>query len=309
MKKSVKKLTKERPKIIVILGPNASGKSALGVGLAKKFSGEIISADSRQVYRGLDIGTGKITKREMAEIRHHLLDVASPKRVFTVAQYQKLAQAVLEDILRRGKLPIIVGGTGLYIDALLYNTPFPAVPPNPKLRQKLEKESSESLFKKLERLDPDRAANIDPKNKRRLVRALEIVLATAKPVPALIRANKGINDFRVLKIGIALPEEKLKDGIARRLEQRIKTGMIREVKKLRERGLTWKRLEELGLEYRYTARHLQGLLSREEMIQKLEIEIWRYAKRQMIWFKRDKNIIWLSDLKKAFPIIQDFLGR
>ena len=200
LKKLKTKLKKKlfRPKIIVVLGQTASGKSEFAVKLAKKFNppvgGEIISADSRQVYKGLDIGSGKIIKKEMKGVPHHLLDITSPKRTFTVYQYQKLAKKALKDIIKRGKIPIICGGTGLYIDSIIYGIKFPEVPPNPKLRKKLEKRTTEELFKQLQKLDPRRAQNIDKYNRRRLIRALEIIITTSKPVPTLnnIRANPRI---------------------------------------------------------------------------------------------------------------------
>ncbi|MEK7634419.1 MAG: tRNA (adenosine(37)-N6)-dimethylallyltransferase MiaA, partial [Patescibacteria group bacterium] len=161
-------------KIIVILGPTSSGKSKLAIKIAKKYDGEIISADSRQVYKKLNIGSGKITKKEMEGIPHYLLDVTSPKRTFTVNQYQKLAKKALKKIIKKGKLPIICGGTGLYIDTLIYDYQLPQVPPQPKLRKQLEKKSTEELFGQLQKLDSRRAQNIDKHNRRRLIRALEI---------------------------------------------------------------------------------------------------------------------------------------
>ena len=283
--------TARRPKIIVILGPNASGKTALAIAIAKKFNGEIISADSRQVYRGMDIGTGKVTKREMRGIPHHLLDVASPKKTFTVARYQVLGRRAIKKILKKGKLPIIVGGTGFYIDALLYDYALPAIKPDPALRRKLEKESAEALFKKLRRLDPRRAKRIDRHNKRRLVRALEIIIGTGKPVPVLRRKKPS---FDVLKLGIKLPQEILKARIRKRLRMRLKKGMVEEVKRLRRGGVSLKRLDNFGLEYRYISRYLQGLLTKKEMIDLIEKESWRYAKRQMTWFRKDKTIRWLK---------------
>lgn len=299
----------KKSKILVILGPTASGKSDLAVALAKKFNGEIISADSRQVYRGLSIGTGKITKREMQGVRHHLLDVASPKRVFTVVQYQKLARRALRDILRRGKVPIICGGTGLYIDALLYDIPFPNVPPNPKLRRKLEKESAENLFAKLQRLDPHRAKSIDPHNKRRLIRALEIVTLAGKPVPPLKTHSRSSQNIEVLKIGLRPDNQILKPRINQRLRQRLRRGMIEEAKRLHRQGLSYRRMEGLGLEYRYLARFLQGKISKAEMINQLEKEIWRYAKRQITWFKRDKEIHWLKNAAGAEALVRQFLAK
>ena len=286
---------KTKPFVIAVVGPTASGKSDLAVRLAKKFNGEVISADSRQIYKGLDIGSGKITKKEMKGVPHYLLDVASPKRVFTVSQYQKLGQKAIKDILKRGKLPIICGGTGFYIDALVSNLKFPEVPPQKELRKKLEKESIESLFKKLKKLDPRRAKNIDRHNKRRLVRALEIILTTKQPVP-LATTMHSSSQYNVLKIGIKKEPEELKKLIHKRLIKRLKQGMIKEVENLHRPpaggGLSWKRLDDLGLEYRYVSRYLRGLISKEEMIEKLETEIRRYAKRQMTWLRRDKNVIW-----------------
>ena len=307
-------------KIIVVLGPTASGKSDLAVKIAKKIfafgGGEIISADSRQVYRGLDIGSGKITKKEMQGISHYLINVASPKRIFTVSQYQKLAKKALADILKRGKIPIICGGTGLYIDSIIYNTKFPEVTPQPKLRKKLEKVSTEELFKKLQKLDPQRAKNIDYHNRRRLIRALEIIITTGKPVPnilATIDGNKNI-PYKILKIGIKKSPEELKKLIKKRLLARLrgKNNMIKEVENLHQNppvggGLSWQRLDNLGLEYRYVSRYLRGLITKKEMIEILEKEIWRYAKRQMTWFKRDQNIIWTDSPQKVFSTIQGWL--
>lgn len=285
-------------KIIVILGPTASGKSDLAVKLAKKLGGEVISADSRQVYKGLDIGSGKITKREMRGTKHHLLDVASPRGLFTVARYRTLARRAVRDILKRGKLPIIAGGTGLYIDALLYDTPLPPVAPDPRLRAQLEKKTVAQLYAQLKKLDPRRAGNIESKNKRRLVRALEIVIRTGQPIPALSE-RKPL--YETEKIGISLPPEILKKRIHLRLAKRLKQGLIREVQRLHASGISWKRLDDLGLEYRYVSRHLRGVISREEMVAAIEKESWAYARRQMTWWRKDAGIRWLV-ANNIYPI-------
>jgi len=298
-------------KIIVILGPTASGKSDLAIKLAKKINGEIISADSRQVYKGLDIGSGKITEKEMMDIPHHLLDVASPKRTFTVAQYQKLAKKAIKKILAKNKIPIICGGTGFYINSLLYDYHLPQVPPQPNLRKQLEKKSAEKLFKQLKKLDPRRAKNIDRHNQRRLIRALEIILTTRKPVPSLTilrgRSSGKDSGFNFLKIGLKKSPEELKKLIKKRLEKRLKQGLINEVKNLKDAGLSWQRLDNFGLEYRYVSRYLRGFMNKKEMIDLLLKESWQYAKRQMTWFKKDEKIIWISSPQKAFAICQDFL--
>lgn len=274
-------------KILVILGPTATGKSDLSVKLAKKYNGEIISADSRQVYKGLNIGTGKITKKEKRGIHHWMLDVVSPKKTFTVTEWKKLAEERVEKILKRHKLPIICGGTGFYIQALVDGLILPEVPPDKKLRKELEKKSLEELIKILKTLDPERLSNIDTKNKVRLVRAIEVAKALGK-VPEVKSEKK----YESLKIGLTLPDNVLHKKISTRLLARIKKGMIEEAQKLNKRGLSFKRMRELGLEYRYLADYLDKRLSKTEMIQKLETEIWHYAKRQITWFKRDKKIKW-----------------
>ncbi|MEK7169717.1 MAG: tRNA (adenosine(37)-N6)-dimethylallyltransferase MiaA [Patescibacteria group bacterium] len=286
-------------KLIVIVGPTAVGKSELAVELARKYGGEIISADSRQVYTGLDIGTGKVTKKGMHGIPHHLLDVTDPRRQFTVAKYTKLAQKALDDILARGKLPIICGGTGLYIDALLGRVLIPEVPPNPKLRKQLERKSVSSLFAMLQKLDPGRAETIDRHNSRRLVRAIEIATVLGRvPVRAVILKNNSIA-VQPLYIGLTLPKNELKGKIALRLTARIDSGMIEEAKRLHTERVSWKRMEELGLEYRYVSRFLRGRISREEMVAELQSEIWHYAKRQMTWFKRNKEIRWFKPSEQS----------
>lgn len=301
-------------KLIVILGPTASGKTNLSIKLAKKFNGEVVSADSRQVYRGMDIGTGKITKEEMEEIPHHLLDVVNPKRRFTVAQYQKLAIETIKKIQNKNKIPILVGGTGFYIQSVVDGIVIPEVKPNWKLRKKLEKLTTEQLFKRLKKLDAKRAASIDKHNPRRLIRALEIVLTTGATVPALSYA-KG-QKFDTLQIGIKKSPDELKKLVSQRLAKRLKNdAMINEVKKLRK-SLSWKRLEEFGLEYRFVARLLryaqhcgqaQYFQAYNEMIDSIQKESEHYAKRQMTWFKRDKKIHWVKNYKEAEKFAKKFL--
>jgi tRNA dimethylallyltransferase len=276
-----------KPKIIVIVGPTASGKSDLSVKIAKEKNGEIISADSRQVYKGLDIGTGKITKREMCSVPHFLLDVANPKKVFSVADFKKLGQKAIDDILSRGKIPIIVGGTGFYIDTLVFDLDLPEVLPNNKLRKDLEKKTTDELFTELQKLDAERAKEIDSKNRVRLIRALEIIDTLGK-----IPKTKKTENYDVEWIGIDWPDDILKERIRSRLLKRIKKGMIKEAENLHNNGLSYKRMEQLGLEYRYMARFLKGEISKTQMIEELERQIWQYVRRQRMWFKRNKNIKW-----------------
>lgn len=293
-----------KPKILVVLGPTASGKSNLAVSLARKFQGEVISADSRQVYKGLDIGTGKITMREMRGIPHHLLDVASPKNAFTAVRFQRLGNRALKDILLRGKLPVVCGGTGFYIDSLIYDYKLPEVKADPALRKRLEKETSEQLFQLLKKRDPKRASVIDRFNKRRLVRALEIVMLTGQPVPARASDSK----YDVLKIGMEVSDEDLRKKIRRRFVGWLKKGLIQEIKKLKESRISKKRLKEIGMEYPIVNMFIEGKMSKEEMLEKSVTDIWRYSRRQMTWFKRDKNIHWIKSLREAERLVKKFLS-
>ena len=286
----------QKPKLIVVLGQTATGKSDFAVNIAKKTRGEIISADSRQVYRGMDLGTGKITKKEMGGVPHYLLDIVSPKnKIFSVSDYQKIANKKIEEILEKGKIPIICGGTGYYIDSIIKNISFPEVPPNKKLREELSKKTTAQLFSLLKKLDEARSKNIDTNNKVRLIRAIEIAKAIGK-VPQI---NKNDSPFNVIKIGLIFTNEELKERIYVRLIKRMKMGMLKEMEDLHKSGVSWKKMESFGLEYRYSAFYLQGKISKEEMVEKLFSQIWHFAKRQNTWFKRDKDIIWINPTKKT----------
>lgn len=293
----------EKQKVLVIVGPTASGKSALAVELARRFNGEIISADSRQVYRGLDIGTGKITKREMKGVPHHLLDVASPRKTFTAHDFIEKGHSTIASILQKGKLPIVVGGTGFYIDALVGQITLPNVPADKTLRARLEKKSAAQLFAMLKKRDPRRAKTIEPHNKRRLIRALEII-ATLGRVPLNRKASnihRGTVQFDALWIGVTLQSKVMEKRISARLLARMKRGMVAEARRLHNPpaggGLSYKRMEELGLEYRSLARFLQGNISRAEMTEELTRDIRRYAKRQLAYWKRNKDIKWFDNPK------------
>ncbi|MGE4554930.1 MAG: tRNA (adenosine(37)-N6)-dimethylallyltransferase MiaA [Candidatus Paceibacterota bacterium] len=298
-----------KKKLLVILGPTASGKSDLAIEMAKKFNGEIISADSRQVYKGMDLGTGKVERDKNFKefysegVRHYLLDIVEPQQYFSVYQYQKLALKAINEILKKKKLPILCGGTGLYISAVIENWKFLKIKPNFELRKKLEKLSLEELFEKLKKIDPQRATTIDPKNKRRIIRALEIALTKGK-VPPLEKKPLKMN---ILILGIQKEKEELKKLIKTRLEKRINLGMIEEVKNLKEKGVSSERLEEFGLEYRWVNRYLEGKITLEEMKKRLYNEIVKYAKRQMTWFKKMKNIYWIKTKEEAFSLVENWL--
>lgn len=287
--------------LLVIVGPNASGKSELAVRIAKRVGGEIISADSRQIYKSLSIGTGKVPGRwqggvfRYRGVPHHLIDEASPKKNFTVADFKKRADKKIVEIAARGKLPILVGGTGFWIDAVAKGMAVPEVPPDPCLRKTLSKKPPDALLAILKRLDPSRAKTIEKKNPRRLIRAIEIARALGR-VPEL----KHSPAYRTFWIGIFPGREALAKKIQRRLERRMRDGLIKEAKTLRVGGMAWKRFYELGLEYRFLADLLRKKTTKEEFAVRLAAAIRRYARRQMTWFKKNRRIRWFRDSKQAY---------
>jgi tRNA dimethylallyltransferase len=293
-------------RIIVILGPTASGKSSLALKLAKKFNGEIISADSRQVYEGMDLGTGKVTKQEQKLVPHHLLDVASPKRQFTAAQFKKLSDKAIKDITKRGKLPFLVGGTAFYIYSVIDNVELPEAKPDTKLRKKLEKKTAPELFEILKKIDPKRAKTIDKHNRVRLIRAIEIVEVTGKPVPASPFPALNRNDS-VLILGIKKDIQELEALIDKRVDERLNQGMVAEVKKLKANKISSRRIKQIGLTYAVIEKYLDKLISKDEMVTQVKIAERQLAKRQMTWFKRDSRIKWITTESEAVKLIQTFL--
>lgn len=303
---------------MVILGPTATGKTKLAVKLASKFNGEIVSADSRQVYKGMDIGTGKdlddyVVKKQgtrnkeqgVIKIHYHLIDVVQPNTEYNLAKYKKAAIRAINDIIKRGKTPFLVGGTGLYISAIVDNYDIPKVGPDKKIRNKLAKIKLEEKVKLLKKLDSTALKFIDVNNPRRLDRALEVCLAGQK----FSQTRKKKDPlYDVLQISLTFPKKILNKRIDVRVDVRIKQGMIKEVQKLHKNGVSWRRLEDFGLEYRMIAQHLQGKLDQQEMIDKLKIAIHQFAKRQMTWFKRDKRIRWVKNYKSAEKFTKSFLS-
>ena len=287
----------KKPLIYVICGPTATGKSDYAVKLALNppagGNGEVISADSRQVYREMDLGTGKITTEEMQGVPHHLLDIRNPNDDFSVEEYQKLAFEKIEDILARGKTPIICGGTGYYIQSVTDNIIFQDIPKNEPLRAELEEKSIDELKAILAEIPKEEGAKTDTENKRRLVRAIEI----GKFLGKLVCIQKGPQNYEFEIIGLDFPDDILKARIEKRLLARIEAGMIDEVRRLHNplagEGVSWQRLENFGLEYKYISQFLQNKISKEEMIETLKTKIWQYAKRQRTWFRRDKRIKWI----------------
>jgi tRNA dimethylallyltransferase len=283
--------------LVVILGTNASGKSELGIRLAQHFGGEVVSADSRQVYRGLDLGSGKITPAQAGSVKHHLIDVAEVSEYFSLAQYQRAAYEAIDAIAAAGRLPFLVGGTGLYISAIVEGYQLVDVPPNDSLRAELESLPLAQLVERLEQFDPQAASRIDKSNRRRLIRALEIAAAGH----AHAAAHQSAPRYDCLQLGLTWPREILEQRIEQRLQDRLAHGMIEEVVQLRARGVSDLRLDKLGLEYRYITRYLRGeLATLNDLRQQLLIAIRQFAKEQVTWFKRDHRIIWLAPFGDSF---------
>lgn len=281
-------------KLIVIAGTNASGKSGLGVELASRYGGEIVSADSRQVFRGLDLGSGKITPQEMRGVPHHLIDVCQPGDFFSMADFQRLAYAAIDGIQARGKLPFLVGGTGLYVDAVAEGYELSNRAPDLALRAELETHTTPELYQMLQEKLP--GTEIDPRNRNRVMRALERLAADD------YHPGKRQPRYEVLKLGVSWDRETLKQRIDERLERRLRDGMVQEVQGLLDAGVSREFLMKLGLEYRYLTRYLDGELTYEQMVLELGNAIKKFAKRQVTWFKKDPAIHWLD--MRADPAAQ-----
>ncbi len=281
-------------RLIVILGTNASGKSGLGVELAKKYGGEIVSADSRQVYRGLDLGSGKITPEETQGVPHHLIDVCDPGDFFSMADFQRLAYAAIDDILARGRVPFLVGGTGLYVDAVADGYMLSLRAPDLALRARLETYETPALYEMLKEKLPD--TDVDPKNRNRVMRALERLAADD------YHPGRRSPRYETLKLGVTWPREILKKRIDQRLEKRLQQGMVQEVQRLLNAGVSPEFLDKLGLEYRYLSQYLLGRWTYDQMVDELGRAIKRFAKRQMTWFRREENLHWLD--MSADPVAQ-----
>ena len=293
------------PKLIVIEGTNASGKSALGVELASRFGGEIVSADSRQVFERLDLGSGKITPEEMRGVPHHLLNVRKPGEFFSMADFQRLSYEAIDGIIARGNVPFLVGGTGLYVDAVADGYVLSEKATDLDLRAELETYDTPALYEMLKDKLPD--TDVDPKNRHRVMRLLE-KLAAGDVAPGTKSPR-----YSLLKLGVTWPREILKQRIDERLERRLQQGMVDEVKSMLDDGVSEEFLVKLGLEYKYLTWYLTGKISYEQMVEELGNAIKRFAKRQMTWFRRDPRIIWLDmnedPVSRASALISDFLGK
>ena len=306
-----------KTKVIVICGPTASGKTKLSIELAKKINGEIVSCDSMQIYKDMTIGTAKPTSEEMQGIKHYLIDCVSPETRYSVADYKKDAIFAIKEIIAKGKVPIIVGGTGLYLESLIYNIEYNEIEVDLKYRKELEKiekeEGLESLYKKAEVIDPEAIKKISHNDKKRIFRILEIYKSTGKTKTQLeIESRKNKPEYDFLLFGITMDREKLYERINLRVDLMIKAGLVEEVKNL------CKKYKELptalqGLGYKEVVEYLDSKISKEEMIEKIKQETRRYAKRQLTWFRKYDNLIWLDGLKNIQNniniILEEYSGR
>lgn len=294
----------ELPHMVAVVGTNASGKSSLGVRLAQRFGGEIVSADSRQVFRGLDLGSGKISPEETRGVPHHLLDVCEPNDFFSMADFQNLAYRAIDGILARGRVPFLVGGTGLYVASVTEGYQLSDRVPNLAYREELETKTTPELYEMLASAVP--GVEIDRNNRNRVMRALEKLESGDTQMPS--REAK----YRVLKLGVSWDRETLKKRIDERLERRMNEGMVDEVRTLIKNGASHEFLMKLGLEYRFLTRYLDGeFASEQEMTEALSAAIKKFAKRQMTWFRRDPDIHWLDMTGDAYgqacALIEEFL--
>ena len=299
-----------KPFLIVILGPTASGKSALAIKLAGRFNGEIISADSRQIYKEMDIGTAKSLGSDPREGQTlNLIDIVRPDQEFTLAQYKKLAIKTINDIHKRGKLPFLVGGTGLYIWAVVDNLKIPKVKPQPELREKIEKEIKQKglkkVYQKLLKLDPGAKHFIEPDNPRRIIRALEVCLITKKPFSK--QRKKGRALFNVLQIGLKPAKNIFDKKIDRRVDKMIHAGLIDEVKNLAKK-YSFNLPSMSGIGYQEIGRYLRNEIDLEKAKELIRLHTRQYAKRQISWFKRDKRIHWIKNYQEEEKRIKEFLG-
>lgn len=292
-------------RLICIVGPTASGKTALSLKLAKKFKGEIVSADSRAIYKKLDIGSAKPSRQETKIITHHLIDVVKPDEIFTLAKYKELAQKKIQEISKRKNLPFLVGGTALYIYTVIDNWQIPEVPPNKKLRTKLEKQPVEKLYLQLLKKDPEAKNFIDPKNKRRVIRALEIINATKKPFST--QREKGEKLFDTLLIGIKKDPAELKKIIAARTKKMLKTGLVQEVSRLLKEKYSPALPALSGIHYKEIVSCLKKEISLPEAIELINKNDEQLVRRQLTWFKKDRRINWVRNEREAEKLIKEFL--
>ena len=306
-----KKMMKAKPKVIVICGPTASGKTGLSVKLAQKMDGEIVSCDSMQIYKDMTIGTAKVTEEEMQGIPHHLIDFVSPDERYSVAEFQKDAERVIDEIIQKGKTPIVVGGTGLYVDTLVYHIQYPEIKTDLAYRRKLEKSIQEQglqvAYQKAKEIDPQAVEKISNNDKKRIMRILEIYHQTGKTKTQLeVESREEEPPYEYLVYAIGMDREKLYDRINRRVDIMLEQGLIEEVQDLLKKYQHFPTAMQ-GLGYKEVASYLLGNITKEQMIEMLKQETRRYAKRQLTWFRKNKDIQWIDGLDPVEENIQRIL--
>ena len=290
-----------KPKVIVIVGPTASGKTALSIELAKKINGEIVSCDSMQIYKDMDIGSAKPSIEEMQGIKHYMIDIATPNERFSVAEYKKLAESAIDEILSKGKIPIVVGGTGLYADSLIYGIEYPEIEFDEKYREVLEKQAKtevglKDLYNQAKKIDELAVQKISENDKKRIIRILEIYHQTGKTKTELeIDSRKNEVKYDVKVFAINMERQILYDRINKRVDIMIKNGLIQEVENLLKKYNQFPTAMQ-GLGYKEVVQYLNKELTKEEMIDKIKLETRRYAKRQLTWFRKNKETIWIDGL-------------
>ena len=301
----------DKPEVIVICGPTASGKTGLSIELAKKINGEIISGDSMQIYKEMDIGTAKVTREEMQGIKHYLIDIIEPNQRYSVAEFKKDAEKAIEEIINKGKTPIVVGGTGLYIDSLIYGIEYQNIKLDEEYRKKLEKEAEEgldNLYEKAKKIDPEAMKKISPNDKKRIIRVLEIYKATGKTKTQQEEESRKELKYDYKVFAINMEREKLSERINKRVDLMLQQGLIEEVEKITEKYNEFPTAMQ-GLGYKEVVEYLENKTTKEEMIEKIKMETRRYAKRQITWFKKNKQTIWLDGLKSREENVQIILDK
>ena len=301
----------DKPEVIVICGPTASGKTGLSIELAKKINGEIISGDSMQIYKEMDIGTAKVTREEMQGIKHYLIDIIEPNQRYSVAEFKKDAEKAIEEIINKGKTPIVVGGTGLYIDSLIYGIEYQNIKLDEEYRKKLEKEAEEgldNLYEKAKKIDPEAMKKISPNDKKRIIRVLEIYKATGKTKTQQEEESRKELKYDYKVFAINMEREKLYERINKRVDLMLQQGLIEEVEKITEKYNEFPTAMQ-GFGYKEVVEYLENKTTKEEMIEKIKMETRRYAKRQITWFKKNKQTIWLDGLKSREENVQIILDK
>jgi tRNA dimethylallyltransferase len=305
----------EKENLVVIVGPTAVGKTALSLDLARRYGGEIISGDSMQVYRGMDIGTAKATPEERALVPHHLLDIIDPDEDYSVALFQSMAKQLISDINRRNRLPMIVGGTGLYIEAVTHQFHFAEADQDQELRERLQKiaefEGVESLHRRLAEVDPITAERLHPNDVKRVIRALEIYHLTGRTM-AEFQHRAGVSPYRLLMIGLTMDRDKLYERINRRVDRMMEAGLVEEVRKLLDDGFSPRSTAMQGLGYKELVPYLYGEISLEEAVEQIKKRTRNFAKRQLSWFRRMKEIHWFDmteeeNLPRVLAAIDEYM--